>query len=145
MREVLITRIWTDDQGTEGILQTKGFSCHTLELPWRDNTPNMSCIPAGEYVIRFIKLRRNRYIGGINRMYWVEKVGGRSGILLHAGTFAGDALLKYLKNSFGCPLLGMTTGIYKKQKAIFRSQEAVRKFHKVMGKKPARLIVKEAY
>jgi len=48
---IYLTRLRQSDQGTEGILTVPelGFACFTLELPWRGNRPNVSCIPPGTY------------------------------------------------------------------------------------------------
>lgn len=37
---------WYRDDCTLGILTYKDFRCYTLELPWKDNERNISCIPA---------------------------------------------------------------------------------------------------
>ena len=39
--------------GTNGQLYINGqFICFTIELPWRNNARNISCIPAGQYTLR---------------------------------------------------------------------------------------------
>ena len=78
-------------QGTNGMLQTgEGtFICHTIELPWRDNKRNRSCIPEGRY--RVVIRRSARF----NRHLLIMEVPGRSLILIHP---ANDAM-KELK---GC-------------------------------------------
>src|SRR5699024_10790817 len=39
--------------GTNGTLLLRGAPiCHTIELPWRGNRTNVSCIPAGRYRLR---------------------------------------------------------------------------------------------
>ena len=137
-------RRWsTGDQGTRGILWGAGFWCHTLELPWRDNAPNVSCIPAGVYDLAYVTALRS--FGGRRDLYLVQDVEARSGILLHAGTFAGDKALDWRTDSWGCPLLGMTIGTLQGQTAIFRSREAVDRLIRYLGGKPATLIIEEAY
>src|SRR5512137_107271 len=86
---VQIRRTRMSDQGTEGVLLAPGFSCYTLELPWRDNMSNISCIPSGEYkcVIRHSPKMGNKY--------WVKKVPKREYILIHSGNFAGDTSKGY--------------------------------------------------
>lgn len=37
------------DEGTFGILNMGDFVCYTVERQWLDNTPSLSCIPAGDY------------------------------------------------------------------------------------------------
>jgi hypothetical protein len=68
-------------EGTNGELMLK--VCYTLELPWRDNARNLSCIPEGRYAlgVRYTKERGEHLI--------VQRVRGRDGILIHP---ANDAL-----------------------------------------------------
>ncbi|MFN7014152.1 MAG: DUF5675 family protein [Bacteroidia bacterium] len=65
-------------KGTNGVLVCDGeFVCHTIELPWLQNTVRVSCIPEGKY---FIKMRYSK------KYRWhleVLAVKGRSAILFH--------------------------------------------------------------
>ena len=124
--KITLQRLSSTDQGTRGLLLMDGFWCHTLELPWRDNRPNVSCIPPGEYPLR--KVRARRAIGGRRDLYLVEDVPGRSGILLHAGNLAGDPAMGYRRHSWGCPLLGRHAGVLDGQRAVLASRPAVRDF-----------------
>lgn len=60
------------------------FSCFTLELPWMENKPNISCIPKGEYPLA----HRNspKYGDHIH----VMNVPGRSYILIHPANFVSQ-------------------------------------------------------
>lgn len=95
-------------EGTNGALFVSDrFLCHTIELPWRGNRPNVSCVPEGTYelVPRFSKKFNNHLI--------LKNVAGRSLILLHP---ANDAQ----KELRGCIapvtyLGGTGKGIYSKQ------------------------------
>lgn len=60
------------------------FSCVTLELPWRNNENNVSCIPAGEYVVK------HRYSEEYGYHFHVTDVEGRSYILIHAANYYTD-------------------------------------------------------
>jgi Family of unknown function (DUF5675) len=89
-------------QGTNGTLLLDGVKlCATIELPWRNNEPRISCIPEGEY--KLIK----RYSPHFKWHLQVLDVPGRDLILMHP---ANDAV-KELK---GCiaPVLYLT-GIAK--------------------------------
>jgi hypothetical protein len=57
------------------------FSCKTLELPWRENKRNISCIPKGEYkcVIRF----SDKY----GEHFCVQDVEDRDFILIHSANY----------------------------------------------------------
>ena len=65
-------------EGTNGTLFCpQVFLCHTIELPWKNNKRNISCIPEGVYEIepRFSKRFKHHLI--------VKNVTGRSYILFH--------------------------------------------------------------
>ena len=139
--EITLSRAATSDGGTRGVLQTNGFRCHSLELPWRDNRSNVSRIPVGTYQLTWIKPRRA--FSGFTELYWIHDVPGRVGILIHPGTLAGDRLQGMLSDSWGCILLGSHTGTYQGQPAVFGSRRAVREFHDFMQKQPATLIIED--
>lgn len=70
--------------GTNGTLFHKQqFLCFCIELPWRLNLPNLSCIPDGTYELEFF------YSPSFNHHLRVKEVVGRNGILIHP---ANDAL-----------------------------------------------------
>ncbi|WP_417366884.1 DUF5675 family protein [Flavobacterium beibuense] len=70
----------------------KVFECKTLELPWKNNERQKSCIPSGLYNIT---LRTSPKYG---RHFLVNNVKGRDAILIHAGNYYTDIL--------GCILVG---------------------------------------
>lgn len=75
-------------EGTNGTLFiNRQFFCFTIELPWRDNRRNISCIPVGAYEIdtRFSKKFQHHLI--------VKDVKGRSFILFHPANDANKELL----------------------------------------------------
>ena len=94
-------------EGTNGTLfSSNQFLSHTIELPWRNNKRNISCIPEGVYEIipRFSKRFQHHLI--------LKNVRGRSFILFHP---ANDAL----RDLEGCIapvtyLSGIGKGIYSK-------------------------------
>ena len=140
---LLLNRFKSTDQGTQGVLIGPGFMFCTLELPWRDNAPNLSCIPPGDYQTELIKARRS--IAGRQWLYFVKNVQGRSGILIHAGNFAGDPQKGLKRNSWGCPLLGLSHGVIDGQAAVLNSRLAVAKFHEHMQGKPVTLSIRDNY
>ena len=69
------------------------FQCASLELPWVSNLPDVSCIPSGTYdVNKKVSPKFGKDTFSVNR------VPGRSHILLHPGNFTSDIE--------GCILLG---------------------------------------
>jgi len=72
------------DDGTFGVIcdGTVPFGV-TLELPWRDNERNVSCIPKGTYNVDRIQVE-----DGI--VFKVREVQGRSGIDIHIANTIND-------------------------------------------------------
>lgn len=66
--------VW-DDQNDEA------FRCKTLELPWKNNANNISCIPEGEYLVVKRKAHNLRKYDHFH----VTDVKGRTWILIHTG------------------------------------------------------------
>lgn len=78
------------DQGVNGrLFLNQQLVCHTIELPWRENQRQVSCIPEGQYTVR---LRCTTKFG---RHLAVDNVPFRSSILVHTFNHA-------LKESRGC-------------------------------------------
>ena len=138
-RIVNLCRMKRGDQGTRGILFADSFSCHTIELPWRDNTRIISCIPAGEYKV---KLRKSPKYG---QVYHVKEVPDRSYILIHSGNFAGDKHKGFRTNVAGCILLGARQGLLFGQWAVLNSRVAVRRFMIHMELQEFTLKIHEAF
>lgn len=113
---VLVRVSQKGDLPKRGVLLLEGEPlCVTLELPWRDNLPNISCIPTGEYFLeeRIDVLLHNG--SEVHRTYEVLAVEGREGILFHCGNTA--------KDTKGCILVGssfdtMEIGVVESRKAF---------------------------
>ena len=104
-----------------------------MELPWRENTRNISCIPTGTYLARRI------HHGRFGTCYLLMDVPGRSSILFgHIGNYAGDLHKGYSTNSEGCLLLGMSHGILKpngrEQLSVVASKKAIISFQDILRK-----------
>jgi hypothetical protein len=94
--------------------------CVTLELPWRNNEHDRSCIPAGTYT-----LRRRFSPKHQGEVFEVEGVPDRADIELHVGNFVDDSL--------GCILLGSTfTTFDSGQHGISGSRVAFERFMAAM-------------
>lgn len=128
MERVTLTRMESGDQGTFGRLVARGQAFFTGELPWRDNAPNVSCIPAGLYECRWTMSARFK-----RQMYLIHPVTGRSGIRKHSANLMGDAALGYRAQVNGCIALGERLGWIDRQKAVLLSVPAVRRFESLMG------------
>ena len=114
-------------KGTNGALfihnQFLGF---TIELPWRENKRNISCIPEGKYELKA------RFSEKFKHHLQLENVPGRSLILLHP---ANDAL----KELEGCiapvtQLTGIGKGLSSRllmQKVVASCYQAFERKEKV--------------
>lgn len=81
--EVTLLRTYYRD-GTNGIfLYGKDTICESIELPWKANQKQRSCIPEGHYRLTI------KYLPVTGRRLMVTNVPGRSGILIHC---ANDAI-----------------------------------------------------
>ena len=60
------------------------FQFKTLELPWKNNLRNESCIPEGNYKAKI------RFSKKYSRHLHIQDVEGRSLILIHWGNYAGS-------------------------------------------------------
>lgn len=94
--------------GTNGALFYQGkFICFMIELPWKENARNISCIPDGRYELALWFTDRFKH------HLVVKNVPGRSGILVHP---ANDAV----KELRGClapvtHLTGIGTGVLSRK------------------------------
>ena len=83
---------WCTESSTIGTLDFGTFRCLTLELPWRDNQTNISCIPEGNY--KASKYNSYKH-GAVIRLH---DVPDRTYIEIHAGNYTRDVQ--------GCILVG---------------------------------------
>jgi len=121
-KRATLIRLKRSDCGSEGVLIFQNFHCYSLELPWKDNQQNISCIPAGNYTVR---IRMSPKYG---RIYWILEVPGRSYILIHSGNWAGDVSKGFKTHTNGCILLGKYTGYLQGQRAVLCSRPTITKF-----------------
>lgn len=90
---LILKRQSADDKQTLGVIEHRGFViAHTLELPWRDNERNESCIPTGKYEV--VKHMSPKF----GQCFWLQGTAPRTQILIHAGNYHGD--------TSGCILVG---------------------------------------
>lgn len=142
--KLILSRQSASDEGTLGILVGDGndgfplgLELHTIELPWRDNQPYKSCIPAGSYVARPSESPR------FGKCVRICNVPGRRNILMHAGNFAGDREMGCKTDSHGCILPGLRSGKIGAQTAVLSSRDAFRKLMQWFGARAADLVIIE--
>lgn len=126
---VVITREESTKKQTLGTLKAMNgdqvMYCKTLELPWLDNKPNVSCIPKGVYQVKWTYSKLFK-----KYTYEVQDVPDRTGIRFHPGNTYKDIL--------GCLLLGMDFGDVNKDGIldVVSSRDTIAKFEKFFNKKP---------
>lgn len=137
---VVLIRETTSEQGTFGRLKVMetGWTCYTGELPWRDNARGKSCIPEGTYDAAYMARSSS---GKFRSVYHLQDVEGRSGILLHAGNYAGDEDKGFATDSDGCILVGQIKGRLDGQQAVLASRAALRELVRQLGQEPVKLFI----
>jgi hypothetical protein len=104
MKQVIISRLSDDGcqtLGTLSFVQDNGqvFLCKTLELPWKDNQTQISCIPPGDYTCTYTRSERFSERDGFDVFtYEIEDVPNRTAIRIHSANFFSELL--------GCIALG---------------------------------------
>lgn len=98
---------------------------YTLELPFKNNEKDISCIPDGEYIV---KKHKSPKFGDCLKVYDIDgisEVKGRSDILIHKGNSVRDFTDKdgfnWKKDSSGCILVGTS---YNMDGLVFNSAKA---------------------
>jgi len=98
-----------------GTLRLSGQQfCATLEPPWLQNAPYISCIPTGCYWAQKVVSPR------FGETFEITDVPGRSKILFHAGN--------YVSNTHGCVLLGAHAGKLRQQRVVLNSGKTFKRF-----------------
>lgn len=91
-----LVRSQSTNEGTFGRLVFGQTSLFSLELPWRDNKRQRSCIPPGAYRCDLVNSPR------FGRVYGVSGVPGRTHVLIHSANLAGDVEMGYVTQLHGC-------------------------------------------
>lgn len=96
MNFATILRRQSTDQGTPGTLCFGTSMVGTMELPWRENKKQLSCIPVGTYLCTWSRSPK------FGMCYHLHGIPNRSSVLIHAANLAGDVLLGYDTQLQGC-------------------------------------------
>jgi len=93
--EVLLKRDYKGKDCTLGKMYFGDNFVETLELPWKNNTTQISCIPDGEYEVE------KTYSPSFRKNLWlIKNVPHRSGIRIHSANYVSELL--------GCIAPGMS-------------------------------------
>jgi len=116
MKEVIINRLFMDETITLGVMQIENVPMFfTLELPWKDNAKDISCIPEGKYIAG------KSYSPKFGQVYEVLNVPDRDRILIHWGNTVNDIN--------GCILIGRMAGLLNGERAVIATRDAIVAFH----------------
>ena len=104
---------------------------YTLENPWMNNKPWISCIPAGDYALK------RKHSGKFGATWELFTVDGRTDILIHAGNTE--------KDTSGCILVGTASGRLtdsKKQShlAVLNSRDGMLELNRLLNEDEAHTI-----
>lgn len=105
--------------GTFGKILLPEYVIYTIERPWLNNKPYISCIPPGEY-----KAELSHYYRGGYDTFEIKNVPERSLIKFHKASFATDVQ--------GCVGLGLRIGAVDNRWGVFDCDEAMSAFMKIL-------------
>ncbi len=123
-QDLTIRRYGYTPMGTFGVMaMPSGENLYTVERPWLNNAPEVSCIPEGVY-----NCAPRRYNRGGYQAVEVQSVPGRSYILFHRGNT--------MHHSAGCILVNSRFGCIDGVWAGADSRTAFKEFMKNYGSEP---------
>ena len=139
IKEVTLTRMRTGPEGTFGHMIIGSLRIFTLELPNKNNMPNVSCIPVGRYFCTYC------YSDTFKKFtYKLQNVLGRSGIRIHPANFAGDTDMGLRSQLLGCIAPGLTLNDVKDgQDWIGKSVDALNDLEDMLDHEPFYLKIVE--
>lgn len=109
-------RVASSEKGTFGVLVINDLPfCVTMELPWRDNKTEISCIPAGTYKWKR-HVSQNVSKASDYKVIWLQDVPGRSYIYIHVANWPSEVK--------GCIGVGMRFG-HAKEYGVLESKTAM--------------------
>ena len=111
--------------GTFGEIYLNNRRLYTIERPWLDNKPRVSCVPSGEYDLLWKPTTTpvpNQYDG---HTWYLEGETVSSGWSGKPRTRCALHVANIMQNVNGCIGIGRTLGSFKRQWAINGSRVAM--------------------
>jgi hypothetical protein len=138
-----IRRSPSTDAGTFGSLTFGTSVVQSLELPWRENRRQRSCIPVGVYDCVLVRSPR------FGLVYEVKDVPGRSHVLIHRANLGGDVDKGLDTELHGCIAPFTRMGVMRNSRGAMQpaglvSSTAFRLFMEWAGGKPFTLEIENA-
>ena len=131
LKVIELKRVAMNDESAQGVLIYDRYAfALSLELPWKDNKHNISCVLPRAYLCQ---REVNPHLGEAFRLI---NVSGRDSIFIHKANFVTD-----LK---GCIGIGEEFDFIKGKRAILDSGHAYSEFMNILkGQNQFRLVIKE--
>ena len=124
MLKAILQRQKDDGKCTTGRFHIGYHAFHTIERPWLDNKPRISCIPAGKY--RCVPHNWQESDKFRFKQVWrLENVPNRSAILIHSANLVGDVI--------GCIGVGTHIGKIGDETAVLNSRFAIQELRDTIG------------
>lgn len=137
MRTATLSRLSTGDDGTFGELETDdGFKCFTVELPWKDNLADRSCVPAGVYSCNWRYSPKHEC-----NLYHVDNVPGRSSVEIHPANWGGDKTQGKRSDLLGCIGVGEKIELINGQLGVSHSKATLSALELVLHQEPFELTI----
>lgn len=114
MKEIVLERFCYHPNATLGVLEVDFERFYTVERPWLDNKPNVSCIPVGTYEMGWRESPR------FGETWHIKDVPDRTYILIHVANYARDVEGCI---GLGMGLMGDTVAVSESKKAVTRFEE----------------------
>lgn len=107
------------ESGTIGRMWAGDWNCYTIERPWKNNQPNVSCIPEGDYKCQPFSGTRFKDV------VQIMDVPNRTYILFHVANFPHDL--------HGCIGVGDRFVSDALEPAVYNSKKTLSAFFDVVG------------
>ncbi len=124
---ITLLRVEQTPAATFGVIIGAGrLICLTLELPWRDNQKDVSCVPVRVYRLmrRDLWKRSKRY----GHTYQLANVPDRTGVLIHPANSVDELE--------GCIAPGLHLGEFRNQRCLLKSAPAFGLVKQYLGGAP---------
>ena len=123
---IILNRFRSTSEGTFGVLTVAGEKFYSVEKPWENNIPEISCVPSGEYSL--IPHDSNKYgmvLCLVNKekkvTHFKESDSKRYACLIHVANYERDVI--------GCIGLGDKRLGYM----VTNSRKSIDKFYKLVN------------
>ena len=127
MKTITLNRFLSTEKGTLGFI--KELEIFSLELPWKNNEHNTSCIPTGSYNIS------DYHSDHFKVAYKLSCVPNREGILIHRGNAISDIK--------GCIIVGTNADFRNEGYYVWSSNQAFDKLRNYINNDHAILTIKD--